>query len=89
MTKKTKLAEVIEEPAASEPAESSPANSLPPDSRRSKSRRHRQCRFGNGAPVPDRRQEFVLADHMIAVPDQVNKKVEDLGLDGYRVRSPS
>jgi hypothetical protein len=42
----------------------------------------------NGAPMPDRRQKLILADHTIAVPDQVDKKIEDLGLDGHGCRTP-
>ena len=38
--------------------------------------------------MPDRRQELILADHTITVPDQVNKEIEDLGLDGHKRRSP-
>jgi hypothetical protein len=38
--------------------------------------------------MPDRRQEIILADYTIAVLDQVNKKIEDLGLDGHKVCSP-
>ena len=38
--------------------------------------------------MPDRRQEVVLADHTITVPDQVNKEIEDLRLDSHKVRSP-
>ena len=37
--------------------------------------------------MPDRRDEVVLANHTITVLDQVNKKIEDLGLDGHKVRS--
>ena len=38
--------------------------------------------------MPDRRQEIVLTDHTITVPDQVNKEVEDLGLNSHKVRFP-
>ena len=47
-----------------------------------------QRRLRNGAPVPDRRQKIVLADHTVTVPDQVDKKIEDLGLDGHKRRTP-
>ena len=33
-------------------------------------------------------REVILADHTITVPDQVNKEIEDLGLDSHKVRSP-
>ena len=38
--------------------------------------------------MPDRRQEVILADHAITVPDQVNEKIEDLRLDRHKVGSP-
>src|SRR5262249_6136179 len=48
-----------------------------------------QCRLGNGTAVPDRREEVVLADHAIAVLDQVNKEIENLGFDSDKLRSPA
>ena len=45
--------------------------------------------FRDDAPMPDRGQQLVLADHAVAVPDQVNKKIEDLGLDGDQGSSPA
>jgi hypothetical protein len=47
-----------------------------------------QSRLGYGTPMPDRRQKLVLADDTITVPDQVNKEIENLGLDGHKVCSP-
>src|SRR5450432_2538032 len=40
--------------------------------------------FRNTAPVPDRGQQFVLADHTATVLDQVNDEIEDLGLDSHQ-----
>ena len=39
--------------------------------------------FRNTAPVSDRGQQFVLADHTATVLDQVNDEIEDLGLDRH------
>ena len=36
--------------------------------------------------MPDRCQEVVLADHTITVPDLLNNKIEDVGLDYRKVR---
>ena len=36
------------------------------------------------APAPDRGQQIILADHAVAVPDQVNEEIEDLGLDRHQ-----
>jgi hypothetical protein len=33
--------------------------------------------------MPDRRQKLILADHSVTAADQVNKKIEDLGLEGH------
>jgi hypothetical protein len=38
--------------------------------------------------VPDRGQKLILADHAVTVPDQVNKEIEDLGLNSHYLRSP-
>jgi hypothetical protein len=38
--------------------------------------------------VPDRIQKLILADHTVTVADQVDKKIEDLGLDGHKRRTP-
>jgi hypothetical protein len=38
--------------------------------------------------MPDRRQQVVLADDAITLPNQVNQEIENLGLDRHQVRSP-
>jgi hypothetical protein len=43
----------------------------------------------NNASMPDRGQQIILADDTVAVPDQVNKEIEDLGLDSHKGRSPA
>jgi hypothetical protein len=43
----------------------------------------------NNAPLPDRGQQIILADHTVTVPDQVNKEIEDLGLDSHKGSSPA
>jgi hypothetical protein len=39
--------------------------------------------------MPDRGKELVFADHALTVSDQVNKEIEDLGLDGDQHSSPT
>jgi hypothetical protein len=45
--------------------------------------------FRNNPPMPDRGQQIILADHPVTVPDQVDKEIEDLGLDSHKGRSPA
>ena len=33
-------------------------------------------------------QQIILADHAVAMPDQVNKEIEDLGLDSHQGHFP-
>ena len=40
----------------------------------------RQCQFRDDTPVPDCSQKIVLADHAVAVGDQVNQQVKGLRL---------
>ena len=44
----------------------------------------RQRRFRHDPAVPDGIQYVVLADHAIAVLDEVEQEIEDLRLDGHR-----
>ena len=46
-----------------------------------------QRRFRDGPPLPDRVQKIVLADHTVAMADQVNEQVEHLRLDRNRLRT--
>ena len=39
--------------------------------------------------MPDRSQQIVFANYAVTVPDQVNKEIEDLGLDSYEGGSPA
>ncbi len=39
--------------------------------------------------MPDRSQQLILADHAVTVPDEVKKKIEDLGLDSHQGSSPA
>jgi hypothetical protein len=45
--------------------------------------------FRNNPPMPDRGQQLILAHHPVAMPDEVNKKIEDLGLDSNQGISPA
>ena len=45
--------------------------------------------LGNDAPVPDRGQQIVLGDDPVAVSHQMNKKIENLGLDSDKRTSPA
>ena len=46
-----------------------------------------QSGFGYDASLPHRGKKVVLADDVLAVPDQVKQQVEDLRFDGNRRRS--
>jgi hypothetical protein len=37
--------------------------------------------FGDDAPVPDRRQQVILADDAVPVLDEIGKQIEHLGFD--------
>jgi hypothetical protein len=37
--------------------------------------------FGDDAPVPDRRQQVILAGDAVPVRDEIGKQIEDLGFD--------
>jgi hypothetical protein len=41
-----------------------------------------QRRFGHDAPVPDRCDQVILADHAVAIAHQMDQQVEHLRLDG-------
>ena len=43
----------------------------------------------NDAPMPDRGQQLILADHTVTVADQVSEEIEDLGLDSDQGSSPA
>ena len=45
--------------------------------------------FRNNPPLPDGGQQLILADHPVAVPDQMNKKIENLRLDSNQGASPA
>ena len=42
-----------------------------------------ECRFRNNTAIPDRSNEIVLADHTLAVSDQIREKIKDLRLHGH------
>src|SRR5262249_45666013 len=45
-----------------------------------------QGRSRDGPALPDLGHQLVLADHPVAVPDQVNDQIEDLRLERQRLR---
>jgi len=47
-----------------------------------------QRRCGDDPAAPDGLQEVVLADHTIAVIDQIEQQIEDLRLDGDEHSAP-
>ena len=48
-----------------------------------------QRRLRNNAPIPQRREQIILADDAPAVLNQVDQKIEDLGLKGNQIASPA
>ena len=42
-------------------------------------------RVGNDAPTPHRRDQVVLADDPLAIADEAEQQVKDLGLDGNKL----
>lgn len=45
----------------------------------------RQRRVRDDAPAPDRRDELVLADHPLALTDEIRQEIENLRLERNRV----
>ncbi len=45
-------------------------------------------RFRNDAPIPHRRDQLILADHVITIADQILQKVKHLRFDANEVHAP-
>src|SRR5215469_12103812 len=48
-----------------------------------------QCRLRDNSTTPNTRDEVVLADDPVAVPHQINQKIEDLRLDRDQIGAVS
>jgi hypothetical protein len=48
-----------------------------------------QRRFRNNAPIPKGREQIILAEDALALLNQMDQEIEDLGLKGNQIASPA